>query len=192
MGKQLVDPLKILADVEANAKQPFAVAGMQSEHLEGGCINDIISLVNDGNTVHFMTDGAWSQHQLVMSLIFTLTGPAHLLASTYALSETSARCLCKLKDERQIKTMSFLIDNRVETRTAGSLQLLQQLSDKVVMDACHAKATVIIGERLSVVITGSANWTENRRKEIGSITCHPAAVAFHRKWISDAIGSNGK
>lgn len=145
-------------------------------------ITEIVKGLTAGNEMHFFTTGAWSQHELLIALT-EITGPCKIYLSTYALSETSARTLQLLKQNATLQELHCLIDNRVDTRSAGSLQLLQSISDSCVLSACHAKATVLVGSYLSVAVIGSANYTENNRLECGLATTDQDACDFHRNWI---------
>lgn len=145
-------------------------------------IMDIIGKVRQGMTAHYVTDGAWSLYQLLIAAI-DITGPAVMYTSTYAMSETSARCIANLKDAGLISGIHCVIDDRVDTRSAGSLQLLRSIADSCALVKCHAKATVLQGKSISLLILGSANYTENKRLEIGIVTTNPDACEFHKNWI---------
>lgn len=145
-------------------------------------VADIVACMKNGRTVHFYTNGAWSMYELLVGLT-EITGPCKVYLSTYALSETSARALHMLQNTGIIKELHCLIDNRIDTRSAGSFQLLQAIADRCVLAACHAKATVIVGKDVSVCIIGSANYTENKRIECGMGTTDRDACDFHMNWI---------
>lgn len=147
-------------------------------------IASVIASVKQGNTVHFYTDGAWSLYQLVTALT-EVSGDCIMYTSTYSMSETSARAMQKLKAEKVIREIHCLIDNRSESRSAESMQLLHSVADTCTLLPCHAKVTVLLGKEVSVCVLSSANWTENKRMECGIVTTDPTACAFHMQWMTD-------
>lgn len=147
---------------------------------------DVIENVRAGKSVYWMSEGEWSMHQLLMALL-GVTGPADVTISSYAMGETPARVLCQLKDSGVIKTLSVVLDDRVDVRTPGSLQLIKRISDHFNLVKTHAKVTLLFTEEKLISVVGSANYTENKRYECGSISCDPAVYAFNSKWITKAL-----
>lgn len=147
---------------------------------------DIISLVQPNSLVYWVTSGEWSMHDMLLGLL-NITGPAHVLISTYAMSETPARILAQLKDAEMIQSLRVLLDNRVDTRSAGSFQLMMNMSDELALTETHAKVTVIENKDWSIAVIGSANYTENKRLECGVITTIEAAVTMQHNWITKAL-----
>lgn len=162
---------------------------------EAGAVNGVADIVNlvsrpDVDVVHFSVKGEWSLHELFAAAI-KQTGPAHVAISSYAMSETAARTLSVLKDTGQILSLKCVIDNRIETRTAGSLQLLRSLCSRMTLCPCHAKLTLIYNDEKCIVILGSANYTENKRFEVGFITTSRTVLNFHKNWIENALNEYG-
>lgn len=189
----LINIKQILQDQQevASKSEDFAVVAVKSSAFSGKyAIAEVISALRETPCVHFYTDGEWSMHHLLTSLLM-ISGPAELFISTYALSETSCRTLAQLKlEDRMVTRINCVIDNRVDTRSAGSLQLLRGIADRLTLRACHAKATVIIGCNATITVVGSANYTENKRMEIGLIDCTEAVADFHRNWITKLLDEN--
>jgi hypothetical protein len=154
-------------------------------------ILSIIEVVKNGHCSHFFTDGAWSLYELLIALI-EVSGPAVMYASTYAMSETSTRCIQKLKQSGMIKQLHCLIDDRAETRSAASLQLLTAIADTCTLARTHAKVTVLEGAKTSVLILTSANYTENKRLECGIVLTDPTACSFHKDWILNRLKKPSK
>lgn len=149
-------------------------------------VMDIVAQIKGNDSCHFYTDGAWNMHQLLVGLL-EITGAAHIYLSSFAMSETAVRTIHSLQDIGVIKSLHCVIDNRVETRSAGSLQLLKSISSSISLRPCHAKTTVIEGELCSLVIIGSANYTENKRMEVGFVDSNPETCAFHKSWIKKIL-----
>lgn len=149
-------------------------------------MQDVLQLVASDTTVHWVSDGAWSMHELLMGLL-GITGPADVYISSYAMGETPARILARLKNDGVIKKLSCVLDNRIDVRTAGSLQLIKGIADRYALIDTHAKVTVIVNDDYHVAVIGSANYTENVRYEAGIITMRRAAVDLHLKWINHEL-----
>lgn len=179
---------------EQNETEQRAVLKFGSINAIGSAIGmgkDIVSImeqVSENNAVHFWTDGAWSMHQLLSGLL-QLVGTSDVWMSTYALSETSVRTLSKLKDDGYIKSLRCVIDNRVDTRSAASFQFFKNIADKVALVDCHAKVTILSGGSRNLVVIGSANYTENKRMEVGFISDSIELCSFHKEWIENLLAN---
>jgi hypothetical protein len=154
-------------------------------------IREVINLVKEGNTTLWVSNGNWSMHQLLMAIL-DITGPADVYISSYALSETPARIISQLKDSGLIKKLTCVLDNRVDTRTAGTLQLMKSIADDFALLDTHAKVTVIRNDNHNITVVGSANYTENRRYEAGVVICTKAAADFQINWILKGINDGIK
>lgn len=192
----LLNIQQILQEQEQSAKEAdsskWSVLSLaHGSHAGAEGIMDIINQVKAGHCVHYFTYGAWSLFELLIAAT-EITGPANIYLSTYAMNETSARAFAKLKDDRIVNEMYCIIDDRAEVRSAASLQLLRSLCNSWAMVRCHAKVTVLEGVKYSVVISGSANYTENKRLESGMIIADKAAAGFHKGWILKHIQNGNK
>jgi hypothetical protein len=147
---------------------------------------EVIKSVEPGKTVHWCSDGAWSMHDLLIGLL-GLTGPADVYISSYAMGETPARVIARLKNEGLIKMLYCVLDNRVDVRTAGSLQLIKGIADKYALIDTHAKVTLLLNDEFTVSVVGSANYTENERYEAGIITMDSTAFKLHQNWINHEL-----
>jgi hypothetical protein len=61
------------------------------------------------------------------------------------------------------------------------------ISDQYVLDDIHAKVTVIENTEWTISIIGSANYTENKRKEAGVIILTRAAADQQLLWIHKSL-----
>lgn len=152
-------------------------------------LEDVLNLVRANVCIHWHSKGDWSTHDLLGGLL-DYSGPADVMISTYAFSEYPARLIAELKRTGQIKKLKCIIDSRIDTRSAGALNLVRNCADKLVMTDTHAKVTIIENRSTSLVIVGSANYTTNKRHEAGMIIANPRVVAFHKKWIEDAFNEH--
>jgi hypothetical protein len=149
-------------------------------------LQSVINLVGKNTICFWVSDGSWSMHDMLVSLL-NITGPAELFIATYAMSETPARIITQLKAAKQITRLTTILDNRVDTRSAGSFQLMKAMSDEMVMVDVHAKVTLIINENWQLAVIGSANYTENKRFETGIIAEANNVVELQKKWMLKAL-----
>lgn len=149
-------------------------------------LTDICKAAKEHKQVFFYTNGEWNMHDLLLALT-EVSGPARLYISTYAISEGAARMLSKLKEENIIKELHCIIDNRTDTRSSKSLQLLKNTCDSCVLVAVHSKLTVLVGEEMNLMVLGSANYTENKRLETGIVTSSSNGINFFCNVIKSTI-----
>jgi hypothetical protein len=149
-------------------------------------LNDVMEKVKQGQNVIWVSDGLWSMHQLLMSML-DVTGPAIVHISSYAMGETPVRYIVQLKEAGLITELYCVLDNRVDTRSAGSLQVIMSISDEYSLIDTHAKVTVVQNDHWNLTVVGSANYTENKRYEAGIIMTTTAAADQQVKWIKKAL-----
>lgn len=145
-------------------------------------LEEVREQLKPDTTIDWVSDGDWSMIELFM-LCLQYTGPCDVYLSSYAFSEQPARILADLKSKGEIKQLHCLIDSRIDTRSAGALQLIQATADRCKLMDTHAKVTVLINKVHQLVIVGSANYTKNERYEAGIVSTIPARVFFHQQWM---------
>ena len=149
-------------------------------------LQTVVSLVDQSNIVFWKSQGDWSMHQMLLALL-NLSGPADVYISSYAMGETPARVIAQLVESGVILSLNCVLDNRIEVRTAGSLQLIRSICTNYALIDTHAKVTIIQNADWNLCVIGSANYTENKRFEAGTI-CNDHPVAdLHISWIMKAI-----
>lgn len=154
-------------------------------YCDATALKNVVALVDKNNVVFWKSEGDWSMHQMLLALL-DITGPAAVYISSYAMGETPARVLAQLYDKGGF-SFHCVLDNRVEVRTAGSLQLISEICCSYALVDTHAKVTIITNNEWNLCVIGSANYTENKRFEAG-IICNDANVAsLHIDWIKKAI-----
>lgn len=154
-------------------------------------LHTLLNLVAPERTLFWVTKGEWTMHQLLIGLL-NITGAAHVVIATYAMCETSARMVAQLKNGNMITSLTTILDNRVDVRSAGSFQLMTAMSDRLVLDEVHAKVTVIYNEDFKIAVLGSANYTENNRYEAGVITTNTDVVKAQLMWMNKAVTDGNK
>jgi hypothetical protein len=149
-------------------------------------VHDVLAMVQEGCCVHWVSDGEWSVHDLLLGLLQE-TGPADVYISSYAFSEYPARLIADLKDRKIIRSLYCLIDSRIDKRSASALNLVRNCADQLKLVNTHAKVTVIENSNYVFCIIGSANYTTNKRYEAGLIISDAVVSSFHKKWICDEL-----
>jgi hypothetical protein len=150
----------------------------------------LLSCLQEGKHVHYVSDGDWSTNDLVMELL-KLYKPAELFITTYALRELPVRQIILAQERKEILSVHMLIDYRAKARTPEVFQLAEMNINRIYLTNIHAKVTVLRSEAGCVTIVGSANWTQNPRIECGIISLNRSVADFHIGWI-EKVMSNGE
>ncbi|WP_304234788.1 hypothetical protein [Jiulongibacter sediminis] len=146
-------------------------------------LSKLPDMLEMGALIEFVTHGAWSLHHLVEKVI-EKTGPADVQMSTWAITEKPLRVLERLKSTGKILSLSGIIERKISHHNPKAFGFVQQVFDSVELSKCHAKVTLITNADWQVAIVCSANWTVNRRTEVGTILCNPESVEFHKSWMN--------
>jgi len=130
----------------------------------------------------FMTDGAWSNIQLI-EYILRYTGPANVFFTTWSIAADTISALNAWKESGQILSIWAILDQGIRNRKPEILQQATGSFTNLKLIKCHAKVTVIQNESHSIVLMGSANFTRNPRKEVGMIIKNKELAEANIKWI---------
>lgn len=162
-------------------KKDFAKAifleSVAKKELEGR-----IGELSEGILIEFHTDGAWSLHQL-LGYLLEQCGVSKVYACTWAISEDPARAIVEMKNSGAISELHFLFDYRIRNMKPAPLQLLMGACDSFGFVKSHAKIIAILGEKFSVGIITSSNFTKNPRFEAGFIHVSKESADFHKKGL---------
>jgi hypothetical protein len=156
-----------------------------SEQIEGD-LSFQIGKLEDGKSYHFDTDARWSLHDLVAYCIRNI-GPCDMYFATYAIKEFQARMFTSMLSDGILTSLHGLIDYRTSVHAADAYQLLLKNCTQLGMMRTHAKLVVLIGEKVSLAIAGSANFTTNTRADVGVITCEKSIADYRKNWITKNI-----
>jgi hypothetical protein len=148
----------------------------------------LVQAIRKSEHVHFISDGDWSMHDLVMQLL-EIYKPAQLFITTYAIREFPIRQLIMAQDKGDITNVKMLLDYRAKVRTPEVYHLASMNINSIFLTSIHAKVTVIKSDIGSVAIVASANWTQNPRIEAGVVTTNKEAAEFHINWIEKAMAN---
>jgi hypothetical protein len=142
----------------------------------------LLNKIAAGKSVHYVSNGDWSMHDLVMELLKKYNN-AEVFITTYALREFPVRQLILAQEKGDIKSIKMLLDYRAKIRTPEVFQLASMNIGAIFLTSIHAKVTVIKSPVGHVSIVGSANWTQNPRIECGVISLNEELANFHINWI---------
>lgn len=149
------------------------------------CIGEL----KDETSYHFDTATTWNLHDLVVYIIQQI-GPCDFYFSTYAIKEYQARLFSNMKSEGLITNLHALLDYRTEVHDAEAIQLLEQNANSIGFMRTHSKLSVLINDKIAIVIAGSANMTTNTTADTGVITCHRKIADNRKNWIIKNIQKN--
>lgn len=150
----------------------------------------VVGNVEPDQVIKFVTNGAWSMHDL-LGYLLQKTGPARIYLSTWTITETPVRVLCNLKEQGLITELHCVLDYRTKDRTPKPFQLLSGVANRVKLTKCHAKVTVIENDAWGISIVGSANYSKNPRLEAGTIFTTKHDAVFDRAWLERTLDDNG-
>lgn len=146
----------------------------------------LLSALQKETHVHYVSDGDWSTHDLIMQLLQEYK-PAELFLTTYAIREFSIRQLIMAMDRKELIAINLLLDYRARVRTPEVYQLASMNMNKICEASVHAKVTVLRSCIGCVTIVGSSNLTSNPRIEAGVISLDDHVANFHINWIQKVM-----
>lgn len=135
--------------------------------------------------VNFWTFGRYAMHH-VLRYVLSQTGPADVVACTWAISTRAVDDLLVLRNKGLLRSFKLWIDPRVKVRNPEPLQMLQ-LNWPVAIAPVHAKVTTIYNDKWKVSIFGSLNFTTNPQPERGQISTVGAVFDTDNKILLEAF-----
>lgn len=143
----------------------------------------LLSSLECGKQIHYVSEGSWSIHNLVLQLVKKYQ-QAELFITTYALREFPVMQLINAIEDNSISSVTMLLDSRARIRTPEVYQLASMNLNKIFLTNIHAKVAVIKSPRGYLSIVGSSNWTTNPKIEAGVISLSSDVAEFHINWIT--------
>ena len=150
----------------------------------GTLIKSIGPLVK-GRTKHYYSDGNFNLLRLVFHLLKE-TGPADILMSTYSISQATLEQIHGRVSKGEIRSIRFLIDNRVKVMSPKPFQLLKE-SFPYSCISLHAKVALIWNEGWNISIVTSQNATDNPKLERGVIFTDRAVFTYDKNILEHAF-----
>lgn len=149
------------------------------------CAEVIGELPSEG-CIHFVNHGEWSSHDLLYHIL-SQTGPAAVAFATWSMSPPAANLVLQMVDEGLIKSIDAVLDYRIKVRNAEAAQLAEFNFSNIALTTSHAKCIAVVNEKWGVAVVGSANFTNNPRIEVGTVTVDKGIANFHQSWIKEVI-----
>lgn len=139
---------------------------------------DELGTIQPVRVKHFYSRGAFNLVQLVLYLL-AQTGPADVFISSYSIAEDSLATLKRQVEKGSIRSIRFLIDNRVRTISPKPFDYLAgAFPGQYSCCALHAKVALLWNEQWQLSVVGSQNATHNPKLERGIIHTDPDVFQF--------------
>lgn len=144
-------------------------------------LQQVIDAVRGHDEFHFVCDGSWSTHDLMIKLM-EIYAPCRVWMTTYSITEFPARILAGFVQKNMISELNVLMDYRAKDRYPAVQQLMSNIST-IRLTPIHAKVLILENDQQGITLLGSANWTTNKRIEAGVFDRSPHVRNFHKEWI---------
>jgi hypothetical protein len=138
-----------------------------------------------GRTKHYYSDGNFNIMRLIFHLIKQI-GPCDILLSTYSISQTTLEQIQARVDRKEIRSIRFLIDNRVKVMSPKPFQLLKD-SFPYACISLHAKVALLWNQDWKLSIVTSQNATDNPKLERGVIFSDEQIFNYDKTILENAF-----
>ncbi len=153
--------------------------------LRSGSLIKSIGPLEQGKTKHYYSDGNFNLMRLVFHLLKE-TGPVDILMSTYSISQATLEQIHNKVNKGAIKSIRFLIDNRVKVMSPKPFQLLRE-SFPYSCISLHAKVALLWNQDWNVSIVTSQNATDNPKLERGVIFTDTQVFTYDKTILENAF-----
>ena len=149
-------------------------------------IEKLIPKLTDGHSYSLLSFGDWSLKELVMH-IARIIGPCDVVSTTYGLGSRTSKSIIRALDIGLFRSFAFLYDKKVrEYKEEAHNVCASRFPVKIT--SVHAKITILKNEEWGVMVTGSANWSDNNAKiEHAEIIVNREKAEFFYETILKAI-----
>lgn len=158
---------------------------LENSYASGNKIGELLPLLlalQDGHSIAFMTDGGWSNIDIIQEIL-KITGVCSIHFCTWSISIDAIRKFVLWQEIGLIDNLKVLMDQGIRNRKPEILQQAIAGFKNLRLIKCHAKVAVIRNDKYSFSIIGSANMTNNPRKEAGMIIRSEALAKNHINWM---------
>lgn len=143
-----------------------------------------------GTIATYATSGAWSMHELLVGILDRIGSCDCVCIATWSITEDPMRIIWHLKKNGMIKKLHFLFGDRIRNHQPRAFQMAEANADSYRLAKTHAKVMTLENKDFAVAVVGSANVTDNRKLEAGTIFFSKEVTAFHRDWIMNVINGD--
>lgn len=168
--------------------KPEPVVGFEDLEIEFAfgqnlsAISPLLENLKDGQAIYFMTDGAWSNIDIIEKIL-SVIGSATVEFCTWSISTEAIRKFTHWQDTRYINNLNVLLDMGIRNRKPEIYQQATSAFKNLKLIKCHAKVCVLQNAINSFTVIGSANFTNNPRKEAGMIIRNKTIADANIAWI---------
>lgn len=144
-----------------------------------------IGKIEPGKTIHYYSNGSFNLIQLMFFVLDQIV-PADCFLATYSIATDSIEKLRRNVDAGTIRSIRFLIDNRVRSISPKPFDYLTRaFPENYRCCALHAKVLLLWNEQFKISIIGSQNATHNPKLERGIIHTQPEILEYDRECLQD-------
>lgn len=174
-------------EIKAFKTKAMVQRNLYKENLKVKSLDNLIPKLKKGEVYNIVTQKILNPYTFILSAI-KKGDIDHLYIVTYAINLKSFAILTNLLDSGVIKKWTLIINKNAHFRMKGKEQVLFDSAEKrdnfnVILLRNHAKITLIDQKKHKIVISGSGNYSENRKIEQYTICDDPDLFEFHRSWI---------
>jgi len=168
--------------------QPRSIETFAPEKWEAVSNRDLqlttaIGELHPGAEKHYYSHGNFNLMRLVFYLL-KQTGPAHIFLTTYSISQGTLEAIQQRVHNGIIKSIRFLIDNRVRVMSPKPFQYMSENFNYRCI-SLHAKVALIENQGWKISIITSQNATDNPKLERGIIYTIPEIFEFDKTVLED-------
>ena len=145
-----------------------------------------IGVVYKEETIHFISEGRWSNYELLMYLL-NKTGPAKVFISSYSICEAAIRTFQKGIASGMFTELTCLFDTSIKKNKIDLLFFISNIVKNIYMAPNHSKIILLENKDWNIVVNGSANLNNNIRYEAGVICTEKATYALYKQKIDELI-----
>jgi hypothetical protein len=128
----------------------------------------IVDELRENDAVVFFTEGKFSLHNLIVSLVNEY-GKANLYFTSWGLSEEPLRVIHNLQQKDLIGELYCYLDYRIRERQPKAFQFCKSISSEIGFGKSHAKLVILECDNSYITIVGSLNMTRNNKNEAGVV-----------------------
>lgn len=152
---------------------------------ETSLITKQLGTIVPGQDKHYWSHGNFNMMRLVF-WVLEQTGPADIIMSTYSISPKTIQGVLNRREKGLIKSIRFLVDNRVRSLSPKPFDMLVHNFDYRCI-SIHAKVACIYNDNWNITIVSSQNATDNPKMERGVIYTGIDVFNFDKKVLDDAF-----
>ncbi len=143
--------------------------------------------IQENTVIRAISKGQWSMHDLIKYAALQIGEPCKLFLTTWTVTQQPVEALFQLHKEGIITDIYALFDYRIKERKPEAFQFLNSFSKAIALGKCHAKVSVLIGEKKAISIYGSGNLSKNPRLEAYVIFSSYETAKQDELWIMQEI-----